>query len=93
MMQNQIHTYVLCSKQELGREGHINLLKQQLSNINCVEAIFPTFQKVPFMEQLVAVSNSRTGKALNQGEIGCLLGHRKIWYLIAKHTTTPISIF
>ena len=58
MMQNQIHTYVLCSKQEQGREGHINTLKQQLSDINCVEAIFPKFQKVPFIQQLVAVSKS-----------------------------------
>jgi len=93
MTQNHIHTYVLCSKQEQGREGHINLLKQQLGDINCVEAIFPKFQKVPFIQQLVAVSKSRTGKALNQGEIGCLLGHRKIWHLIAKHTTTPNQHF
>ena len=93
MMQNQIHTYVLCSKQELGREGHINTLKQQLGDINCVEAIFPKFQKVHFIQQLVAVSKSRTGKALNQGEIGCLLGHRKIWRLIAKHTATPNQHF
>lgn len=86
MTQNYIHTYVLCSKQEQGREGHINSLKQQLGDIVLVEAIFPKFQKVPFIEQLVAVSKSRTGKALNQGEIGCLLGHRKIWHLIAKQT-------
>ena len=93
MTQNHIHTYVLFSKHEQGREEHINLLKRQLGEINCVEAIFPKFQKVPFMEQLVAVSKSRTGKALNHGEIGCLLGHRKIWRLIAKKSATPNQHF
>jgi len=93
MTQNHIHAYLLCSKQEQGREGHINLLKQQLAGITYVEAIFPKFQKVPFLEQLVVVSKSRTGKALNPGEIGCLLGHRKIWHLIAKHTVTPNQHF
>ncbi len=93
MTQNHIHTYVLCSKHEQGREEHINLLKRQLGEINCVEAIFPKFQKVPFMEQLVAVSKSRTGKALNNGEIGCLLGHRKIWRLIAKKSATSSQHF
>ena len=58
MMQNHIHTYVLCSKQEQGREAHINTLKKQLGEIICVEAIFPKFEKVPFIENLVAVSKS-----------------------------------
>lgn len=93
MMTNNIHTYILCSQHEKGREEHINILKQQLGDITCVEAIFPKFEKVPFINQLIALSKIRTGKSLNQGEIGCLLGHRKIWRLIAKKSATPLQHF
>ena len=93
MTQDNIPSYILCSKREVDRKEYIQKLRKQLGDITCVEAIFPKFEKVPFIEQLVALSKSRTGTALNQGEIGCLLGHRKIWRLIAKHTATPNQHF
>ena len=93
MTQDNIPTYILCSKREVDRKEYIQKLRKQLGDITCVEAIFPKFEKVPFIEQLVALSKSRTGKALNQGEIGCLLGHRNIWRLIAKHAATPNQQF
>lgn len=93
MTPNNIHSYILCSKYEQGREAHINTLKKQLGEIICVEAIFPKFDKVPFINQLIALSKHRTGKSLNQGEIGCLLGHRKIWRLIAKKSANPSQHF
>ena len=93
MTQDNIPTYILCSKREVDRKEYIQKLRKQLGDITCVEAIFPKFEKVPFIEQLVALSKSRTGQALNHGEIGCLLGHRKIWHLIAKHTATPNQHF
>ena len=93
MTQDNIPTYILCSKREVDRKEYIQKLRKQLGDITCVEAIFPKFEKVPFIDQLAALSKSRTGKALNKGEIGCLLGHRKIWHLIAKHTATPNQHF
>ena len=79
-----INSYVLFSKLEQGREGHLQTLQEQLGNISFVEAVFPKYEKVPFIKQLVAQSKKRTGKALLESEIGCLLGHRKIWHLIAN---------
>lgn len=93
MTQNNIHTYILCSKHEKDRAEHIHTLKQQLGDITSVEAIFPKYEKVPFIQQLITLSQSRTGKALKEGEIGCLLGHRKIWRLITKHSDTPHQHF
>jgi GR25 family glycosyltransferase involved in LPS biosynthesis len=39
---------------------------------------------VPFLQQLIKQSKIRSGKALSLSEIGCLLGHRKIWQDIVK---------
>ena len=44
-----------------------------------VEAIYPSRQKVPFVDRLISVSKERTGKALMPGELGCLMSHRKVW--------------
>ena len=44
-----------------------------------VEAIYPTRQKIPFVDRLFRVSKERTGKALMPGELGCLMSHRKVW--------------
>jgi GR25 family glycosyltransferase involved in LPS biosynthesis len=47
-----------------------------------MEAIFPKYQNVPFLQKLINLSEQRTGIKLMPGEIGCLLGHRKIWKTI-----------
>jgi len=93
MKQDKIHTYLLCSKHEVDRVEYIDKLKYHFGNISCVEAIFPKYQKVPFVKDIIKLTKYRTGKALNEGEIGCLLGHRKIWHLIAKHTANPNQHF
>ena len=78
-MINSIKTYILYSKKELDRVENINLLKENIKDIVEVEAIFPKYVNVPFLDKLISKSKERTGKALNANEIGCLLGHRKIW--------------
>lgn len=93
MTPNLFHTFILCSQHEKERDEHINLLRHQLGDITCIEAIFPKYEKVPFIDQLIKLSKARTGKSLNQGEIGCLLGHRKIWRMIAKKWATPHQHF
>ena len=84
MMINSIKTYLLYSKKELDRLENINLLKQHINGIVEVEAIFPKYLNVPFLDKLISTSKERTGKALNANEIGCLLGHRKIWQALLK---------
>ena len=83
-MINSIKTYILYSKKELDRLENINLLKENINAIEEVEAIFPKYVNVPFLDKLISKSKERTGKALNANEIGCLLGHRKIWQALLK---------
>lgn len=83
-MINSIKTYILYSKKELDRLENINLLKENIKGIEEVEAIFPKYINVPFLDKLISKSKERTGKALNANEIGCLLGHRKIWQALLK---------
>ena len=83
-MINSIKTYILYSKKELDRLENINLLKENIKGIVEVEAIFPKYLNVPFLDKLISKSKERTSKALNANEIGCLLGHRKIWQALLK---------
>ena len=84
MMINNIKTYILYSKKELDRLENINLIKENIKGIEEVEAVFPKYINVPFLDKLISKSKERTGKALNANEIGCLLGHRKIWQAVLK---------
>jgi GR25 family glycosyltransferase involved in LPS biosynthesis len=83
-MINNIKTYILYSKKELDRLENINLIKENIKGIEEVEAVFPKYINVPFLDKLISKSKERTGKALNANEIGCLLGHRKIWQAVLK---------
>ena len=75
-------TYLLSAPFETDRQQNVALLCTQLPEIELVDAIYPSKQKIPFINDIIAVSAQRTGKALLLGEIGCLLSHRKIWQKI-----------
>ena len=74
-----IPAYILYSSKEENRKEQIDILKKALPNAISIEAIFPAYQKVPFLKQLIQLSQQRTGKVLVPAEIGVLLGHRHIW--------------
>lgn len=59
-------------------------LLDALPDLELVEAIYPTQQKVPFLNQAAEIAQKRTGQALLPGEIGCLLSHRAVWHQIAN---------
>lgn len=82
-----IPTYILYSTHESERQGQVDQLMQHFPNAKIIEAIFPKRIHVPFIEKLIAQSKTITGKALLHNEIGCLLGHRKIWNTILKTAT------
>jgi GR25 family glycosyltransferase involved in LPS biosynthesis len=92
-MINTIKTYILYSKHELDRLENINLLKQNINDIVEVDAVFPKYVNVPFLDKLIQNSKERTGKALNANEIGCLLGHRKIWKALLKREASENEHF
>ncbi len=77
-------TYLIYSKSETSRQSNIERLLGLLPKLELVEAIYPLQQKVPFLEQAMAISKQRTGQALLPGEVGCLLSHRAIWRMIAQ---------
>jgi len=83
-MQSNISTFILYSKHEPERAAQVAELVAQLPNTKIIAPVFPKYEHVPFIEKLVHKSKERTGKALLQNEIGCLLGHRRIWQEILK---------
>ena len=84
---NQINVFLITATHELLRQKNVELLKLQLPYLKVVEAIYPSREKVPFLNQLMLMSGQRTGKALNHGEIGVLLSNRKIWRCIVSSST------
>ncbi len=75
-------TYLIYSNLETARLENVYRLKAQLPELELVNAIYPSHNKVPFLFPAIQVSELRTGQALLHGEIGCLLSHRKVWHQI-----------
>lgn len=88
-MLQDVKGYLIGSKHEVARQANIQKLLDQLPQLSFVEAIYPSNTKIPFKAQLIELSYQRTGHALSNGELGCLLTHRKIWRLIANQKIHP----
>jgi GR25 family glycosyltransferase involved in LPS biosynthesis len=84
MNANSIQGFIITASHEKNRLANVQQLQLQLPDIQLIEAIYPSKQKVPFLHQLVNKSKERTGRSLNFGEIGVLLSNRKIWHTISK---------
>ncbi|MFM7645869.1 MAG: glycosyltransferase family 25 protein, partial [Sphingomonadales bacterium] len=64
-----------------------NNLTQQLAGkapfpLVAVDAVFPAITRIPFLAKLLRLAKQRTGYPMQAAELGCLLGHRKIWRMI-----------
>ena len=79
-----IHAFMLYSKREQARLPQVSLIQDAIENTELIEAVYPKFTNVPFLDKMIALSKQRTGKALLTNEIGVLLGHRIIWKRILK---------
>lgn len=91
--QPMIRAWVIAAAHETERAAHIQLLATQLPGLQQMEAIYPTRQKVPFINRLIAITKQRTGTALNKGEIGVLLSNRAIWKRIVKEARNESEHF
>ena len=92
-MNNRICGYILGSVHEKDRTKNISFLKTQIQSLEYEEAIYPKFNKIPFIKQIKERSYARTGSTLKDGEIGCLLSHRRIWKKIASSSADSTSMF
>lgn len=72
-------TYLVSSKDEVERIEHIEALRTLFPDVVTIEAIYPSKTPIPFYSQIKSISKSRTGAALSDGALGCLLSHRLIW--------------
>jgi GR25 family glycosyltransferase involved in LPS biosynthesis len=63
-------------------EKRLHVLKQTLGhfqNHELVEAVFPKFDKVPWLNRVQQAALERCERELKLGEIGALLSHRRVW--------------
>lgn len=88
-----IKAFVITATHEISRQVNVQLLQSQIPDLAIVEAVYPKYQKIPFLNRLISLSKQRTGTALNHGEIGVLLSNRKIWRKIVKMATNDSEAF
>ncbi len=79
-----IKGFIISSIYELDRKHNVELLKQSLPELIEIEAVYPQYHKIPFLNKILNTSKIRTGHELRLGELGCLLSHRKIWRKIVS---------
>jgi GR25 family glycosyltransferase involved in LPS biosynthesis len=82
-MIQQIPTYILYGQNEHARIAQVNLLQQALPSSILVNPIFPSRQKVPFINDLIQNAFKRSGYKLLPSEVGVFMSHRSIWKKIA----------
>ena len=81
-------SFLISSKRETARKANVDLLLFQLPNTEIVEAVYPDHLHIPSLNKIKSVSQQRTGHSLVNGEIGCLLSHRKAWQKIVAEKNT-----
>lgn len=86
-------TFLITSARETARQENIKKLCDSLADVDVIEAVYPAFQHVPFLKQIIAVTKERTGRAQLPAEIGCLMSHRKIWQKIMLSNALPSTHF
>lgn len=85
--------FILTSVHEPDRKQNVQSILDKLQAIESVEAIYPAFTHVPFLNRIKETAKHRTGHELREGEVGCLLSHRKIWELVKQRATDDTESF
>ena len=75
-----LHIFIITADWESEqRRNHVASLQKIFPTAILQQAINPRIQKVPFLDKMIRLSATRTGIALNPGEMGVLLSNRAIW--------------
>ena len=83
-MTEQIPAYILYGQNEYARHAQVDLIKKALPNSVLVDPIFPSRQKVPFINDLIQNAFNRSGYQLLPSEVGVFMSHRRIWKKIVQ---------
>lgn len=84
-------TLLITSKIEIKRAANIANLKLAFENITIIDAVYPSVTKVPFLAKLKAAAIPRIKRPLSDGELGCILSHRKAWTKILHESSSEAS--
>ncbi len=71
--------FILHSIHENDRQLNVVKLHGLFPEMLLIEAVYPSHEKIPFLQKMILLSQQRTGKKLRPAEIGCLMSHRRIW--------------
>ena len=83
-MTEQLPAYIIYGQNEDARQAQVIQLQQSLPNAVLVDPIFPSRQKVPFMNDLIQNAYNRTGSKIMPSELGVFMSHRSIWKKIVQ---------
>lgn len=80
-----IQGFIITADHEKARTENVQSLLKQLPGMKKARAIYPDLDRVPFCDQLLSQSQSRSGRPFMKGELGVLLSNRRIWMELQQH--------
>lgn len=76
--------FLITSEYEKDRASNVESLLSQLPGIKKEKAIYPAYERVPFLNKIKEGARRRYQTELLDGEIGILLSNRRVWMQIAN---------
>ena len=83
-MTKKIQAYIIYGQNEYARQAQLALIQEAIPNLVLVDPIFPSRQKVPFINDLIQNAFKRSGYQLLPSEVGVFMSHRAIWKKIVQ---------
>ena len=72
--------FIITAPHEQLRLAHVQALINLVPfPVERVLAVYPSMQRIPFQDRLLAIAYQRTGYQMTAAELACLLSHRKVW--------------
>lgn len=79
-----IRGFVITSERETQRAPFVQEMLKQLPGLKRATAIYPAYERVPFLNKLKANARTRFFRPFLDGEVGILLSNRRIWREIVQ---------
>jgi GR25 family glycosyltransferase involved in LPS biosynthesis len=88
-MTKPISAFIIYGQNEHARQAQVNLIQEVLPKSVLVDPVFPSIQKVPFINDLIQNALNRSGYQLMPSEVGVFMSHRNIWKKIVEQNNDP----